>query len=228
MTTYSMKWLVISSFVAQGALAIITGQVNFPSPLTANQEFKVALVKLTQHGENVVSLNQDVLQGRDCDGGYKGTPAAYLTVADPTSRMYKFPTINPGNYSVVAYVHDTTVKNEWIDFELPQLGYHSLDGCLYSSTKTSLCANVLEIIDDSTIFEGKDVDIRPLSPLPELNQNFVPPEDPVNTDHSSEPAFAHYTEVRPGVRALRNRGTSWQRGYSHGHILAQQILDFFK
>ena len=66
-----------------------------------------------------------------------------------------------------------------------------------------------------------DVAIRKLSPPPPLGV-FVPPlEDP----ETGEEGVAVYSEVREGLRALHNKGTSWQRGSSHGRILGGQILD---
>jgi len=82
----------------------------------------------------------------------------------------------------------------------------------------------MEVIDKQSSFSGVDIEIRTLSALPELTE-FKSPTDP--SDPNSE-GFAHLTEVRNGLRAFRNKGTSYQRGYNHGFVLAQQIIDFFE
>ena len=224
-----MKFCLFLTFLQAAWSASISGKVKVSPYDLSKYSIKVGLVPHYMHGGKLVAMSKDVIQGRDCDGGFGGvTPADIITDADgKNDNYYEFGGVEAGNYTVMSWLHERGSTNEWVDFTLPQVGYHQDDGCLMSSSSSTICSTVVSVTEgvkgEGESFENVDVAIRKLSPLPPLGV-FVPPVDP----ETGEEGVAVYSEVREGLRALHNKGTSWQRGFSHGRILGGQILDLFE
>jgi len=92
-----MKFPLLSTLPIIGATMI--GKVKV-SPFNSNtHEITVALVAHYLHGDSLVAMNKDIIQGRDCNGGYNGeNPADYIVQANAKDGAYNFQEVAPGNY----------------------------------------------------------------------------------------------------------------------------------
>ena len=116
----------------------ISGSVSWSHGLEAREEIAVALLPLPVSADgSPLPLEKMQVQGAYLSW-VEESPASHTTVAAATSTTaYEYSFENAtGAFGVVAFVR-AKGSSAWIDFELPQMGFHTADGCL--KTHTSVC-----------------------------------------------------------------------------------------
>ena len=219
--------------------ATVTGTTTYAGPFfTAEDgdEIAVALIPLVADQGALLPLDCASVQGAYAHANPSGTPARY-TVATGAPGPFRFDGVALGNYSAIAFVRRKSSGGSgrgWIDFtSAPQLGVHTGDGCLAFAQggEQYVCLLPVEVTAHSAAVTGVDIRVRTLHP-PAAPGRVTAPPDPNATLLPNANAAAAFGVLRDdvngtGVRALRVRGTAWQRGWAHGYLLAQDIVSFF-
>ena len=213
-----------------GEAARVTGRVNATLlPEFGLTEVAVALIPLeTDAGGALLPLPKRVVQAAD------GVPTELVAVASPRAGAggrasefdYALETgAVTGDFAAVAFLRTPRSGDGWIDFVLPQIGFHAGEGCLVgTSSDDDICVDPVTIDAADAAVGGVDAAIRPLrAPAPPGRV-----VAPARAGVEAAPGAGALAEVRPGVRALHAVGSAWQRGWAHGYLLCGEILDFFE
>ena len=151
----------------------MTGRVNATLlPEFGLTEVAVTLIPLeTDAGGALLPLPKRVVQAAD------GVPTELVAVASPRAGAggrasefdYALETgAVTGDFAAVAFLRTPRSGDGWIDFVLPQIGFHAGEGCLVgTSSDDDICVDPVTIDAADAAVGGVDAAIRPLrAPAP--------------------------------------------------------------
>lgn len=180
------------------------------------KEVHVALFEMDLNAED--GLTKKRLLGADSLLPLAKPPTDFVVkamriVGREQSWVFNFSNIPIGNYTAVAFEPAGAARGNWLDFAPPRrqaLGFFvESDGCSPSSFSDSVCAKVITITEE---YHVSGIAIRLHTP------HLMPSNKKVS--HGS----LHKVAGTP-ASVLHLSGTAYERGFAHGLVLAQQIID---
>eukprot|EP00928_Gymnodinium_smaydae_P045099 TRINITY_DN30105_c0_g1_i1.p1 TRINITY_DN30105_c0_g1~~TRINITY_DN30105_c0_g1_i1.p1 ORF type:complete len:603 (-),score=73.85 TRINITY_DN30105_c0_g1_i1:157-1965(-) len=197
--------------------ASIVGTVVHPGDLRPNA-VHVALFRLNPETE--AGLTKQRLLGVDRPPPLQSPPSDSLAVATrqgEASWKFAFHDVRPGNYTLVAFEPAGEEHGHWLDFAPPR---RQLLGFYYSESERSPLQPYSDSVRATTVAVEETQEVNGIDIV--LSAPHLMPDDR-SIPHGSLRAVPNFP-----VRILHVRGDAFQRGYAHGLLLAQQILDFFE
>lgn len=207
--------------LSRASAASLSGIVTVDGEGLSPEQVHVGLFRVNLDVE--AGLTKRRLLGADSLQPLRKPPVDLVTHANlqggsssPHAWEFSFPSLPSGNYSVVAFEPAGENRGYWLDFAAPRrqaLGIlHEGDACEASAWGDTICATILELTSSKRI---SDVHISLQSPHLMPSRPLTVPNGflrPLDTSSAS---------------VLHLRGNAYERGFAHGMLLSQQIIDFF-